>query len=661
MSEPFRILVAAGLSGLLGFSACSDPVPCGDGIGGGGVGSTTDCIEQDGSTDGSSSDVRSDTDSASTTDGSADANPDATGDVTVVGDGSVEAALDAGPFDAGTCATAGCSANADCTQSSGMAPVCTCKPDFSGDGKTCTKIDDCAGSPCQNGGVCSDLVNDYSCACAPGYDGKTCNNNVNDCAGDPCVNGGVCSDLVNDYSCACAPGYDGKTCSNNINECAGNPCVNGGVCSDLVNDYSCACAPGYDGKTCSNNINDCAVNPCQNGGACNDGVNAFTCTCALGYSGTTCGTAAGFSTDSNTLALFEFTNNLLDTSGNGRHMTEVGAPLNYESAPFGKGLRLTTLAKQGGDWSAYAPLLTHPHTVEFLLVTTGVNTSYQRLFTFNAANDNGWYLQGETFRSYPSANIGSVPDKTWHYVALVSTSPTDMDVYIDGSFVASTPKQFTAPPTEALFFLDDGSGELFDGTVDALRISGSARGAVEITATWNSLNAKLPIFAESFSTMSGGGSGTQCMSGRTVLHSTNVSGWTKGGLNAIHGVEMAPREYAATFYNDNSIAMNAGVAANTNGKTYEVRFRSGPSVWNACGQATTAPDGLVIDVLRPDNSVLRTFTYLPGAWAGSQTFSPGSFTYVGDGTGVVRLRVTTNNSGNGRFGGAIDDLEIYPQ
>jgi len=35
-------------------------------------------------------------------------------------------------------------------------------------------IDDCAGQPCQNGGNCTDKVNDFHCDCVPGYTGKNC-------------------------------------------------------------------------------------------------------------------------------------------------------------------------------------------------------------------------------------------------------------------------------------------------------------------------------------------------------------------------------------------------------------------------------------------------------------------------------------------------------
>ena len=38
----------------------------------------------------------------------------------------------------------------------------------------CVDHDDCTPDPCQNEGVCEDLVNDYNCTCVPGWDGKDC-------------------------------------------------------------------------------------------------------------------------------------------------------------------------------------------------------------------------------------------------------------------------------------------------------------------------------------------------------------------------------------------------------------------------------------------------------------------------------------------------------
>ena len=35
-------------------------------------------------------------------------------------------------------------------------------------------IDECASSPCQNGGTCIDALNAYTCNCIPGYEGDNC-------------------------------------------------------------------------------------------------------------------------------------------------------------------------------------------------------------------------------------------------------------------------------------------------------------------------------------------------------------------------------------------------------------------------------------------------------------------------------------------------------
>ena len=40
-----------------------------------------------------------------------------------------------------------------------------------------------------------------------------CNSDIDDCAERPCQNGGNCTDEVNDFRCDCVAGYTGKTCS----------------------------------------------------------------------------------------------------------------------------------------------------------------------------------------------------------------------------------------------------------------------------------------------------------------------------------------------------------------------------------------------------------------------------------------------------------------
>ena len=35
-------------------------------------------------------------------------------------------------------------------------------------------IDECASSPCVNGGTCIDKINAYKCVCKPGFTGENC-------------------------------------------------------------------------------------------------------------------------------------------------------------------------------------------------------------------------------------------------------------------------------------------------------------------------------------------------------------------------------------------------------------------------------------------------------------------------------------------------------
>ena len=170
-------------------------------------------------------------------------------------------------------------------------------------------IDECASSPCQNGGVCthsttnaSVLIGEYYCTCARGWEGGNCQTDTKECAyqsslGTPCKNGAVCSDSVTgwrgndgrawkpgggrpsvgEFSCACTDGrangvcakgfipqaitecqtWEGGNCDLDVDECASMPCLNNAACTDSRSNssipiaaYSCACKPGWAQGVC---------------------------------------------------------------------------------------------------------------------------------------------------------------------------------------------------------------------------------------------------------------------------------------------------------------------------------------------------------------------------------------------------------------------------
>lgn len=90
------------------------------------------------------------------------------------------------------------------------------------------------------------------CICNPGWTGEFCDININDCSGHPCENGGICTDLIDGFSCTCDLGYTGKKCQHLIDDCASEPCQNGASCIDMLDGFHCNCRPGFVGKNKNN-------------------------------------------------------------------------------------------------------------------------------------------------------------------------------------------------------------------------------------------------------------------------------------------------------------------------------------------------------------------------------------------------------------------------
>jgi hypothetical protein len=190
-----------------------------------------------------------------------------------------------------------------------------------------------------------------------------------------------------------------------------------------------------------------------------------------------------FGTDDGTLARFELNGDTTDSSGHQRDATLIGGQ--FVATSWGMGLELPGTADQGFQWSAYANLLVHPYTIE-MVVTPDDTSCYKKLFGPSDSMDNGWHYCG-SFQTYPNNLVGPLLGAHQrHYFALVSTSATQIAVYINGTEVGTVDASFTAPPSEAIFFRDDTSTsrlEALAGVVEAVRISKVARTTQEITAT----------------------------------------------------------------------------------------------------------------------------------------------------------------------------------
>ncbi|PIK44963.1 putative neurogenic locus notch-like protein 3 [Apostichopus japonicus] len=95
-------------------------------------------------------------------------------------------------------------------------------------------IDECSSSPCENGGVCSDLVDAFVCDCPPGYEGDRCETEIMEC-----------DHILNDMY--------GRSlhCEVDIMECASEPCNFDATCTEpQLDSFHCVCQHGTIGNLC---------------------------------------------------------------------------------------------------------------------------------------------------------------------------------------------------------------------------------------------------------------------------------------------------------------------------------------------------------------------------------------------------------------------------
>jgi hypothetical protein len=197
-----------------------------------------------------------------------------------------------------------------------------------------------------------------------------------------------------------------------------------------------------------------------------------------------------FAADDATLALFELNGDASDASGHDRDATLIGG--SFVATAWGQGLDVPGIANQGFQWSAYANLLVHPYTIE-MVVTPADTGCWKKLFGPSDSTDLGWHYCS-TFQTYPDNLVGpNLPANQRHYLAIVSMSAAMIAVHYNGAMIGTTSTSFTAPPGAAIFFRDDsstGRTETLDGVIEAVRLSGKARSATEISAVQGRLESR---------------------------------------------------------------------------------------------------------------------------------------------------------------------------
>ncbi|XP_035671290.1 uncharacterized protein LOC118412509 [Branchiostoma floridae] len=102
----------------------------------------------------------------------------------------------------------------------------------------CTDIDDCASSPCENGGYCSDQHNSYSCSCRSGWQGDNCEQDINECLTYPCNSGYTCQNHPGHYVCV-ARGLHLLRDWTAGSICNPESCADGWTCEARERGYAC--------------------------------------------------------------------------------------------------------------------------------------------------------------------------------------------------------------------------------------------------------------------------------------------------------------------------------------------------------------------------------------------------------------------------------------
>ncbi|XP_076807245.1 uncharacterized protein LOC143450534 [Clavelina lepadiformis] len=188
-----------------------------------------------------------------------------------------------------------CHINARCLNNV-ESPTCFCNAGYTGDGFTCSDINECNlyGNRCSNSASCTNLDGGFSCTCNNGYGGNgiSCVD-IDECVTNThnCHTNANCANANGGFTCSCREGYSGNGISCvDIDECVTNThnCHTNANCINTEGSFTCNCNAGYtgNGKICID-IDECTlgIEKCHPRANCTNAAGSFACYCNNGYSG----------------------------------------------------------------------------------------------------------------------------------------------------------------------------------------------------------------------------------------------------------------------------------------------------------------------------------------------------------------------------------------
>ncbi|CAG2214236.1 CSMD [Mytilus edulis] len=273
----------------------------------------------------------------------------------------------------------------------------------------CADFGLCSSSPCKNGGTCTDLPGGYSCACAEGWKGKTCEE-IKSCKTelwDYCgCSLGEWKEWQNKAGCpfvfeTCAP----TECGYELDFCNTDSCQNGG----LTTYQQCLCTGGHTGQCCDEGIVCPAFDVVNGLVSVTDGVNygsTATVSCNTGYnlngnSTAICGGGGVWSApkpecERIVCPAFDVVNGAISVTDGVNYGSTATISCNTGYNLNGAS---TATCGDGGVWSATKPvceIVTCPkHTIDHGTVT-GTAATYGHDISYKC--DEGFQLVGDHIR-----------------------------------------------------------------------------------------------------------------------------------------------------------------------------------------------------------------------------------------------------------------------